>query len=119
MVTATSLDLEAIRKGQEEHDLESLLSTYADDAEVSVVDANNPPSRPKTLRGKDEISAFWSDIMGRGLTHKVESLFAADDRAACRVACEYPDGTRVLCTSICDLENGKIAHEVVLQAWDT
>lgn len=119
MATATNLDLDAIRKGQEAHDLESLLSAYAEDASVSVVDATNPPSRPRTLRGKDEISAFWGDVLGRGLTHKVERLFAANDQAACRVACEYPDGTRVLCTSICDLEAGKIAHEVIVQAWDT
>lgn len=118
MITATTFDIDAIRKGQEEHDLESLLSTYAADAEVSVVDANNPPSRPRTLRGREEIAAFWSDIMGRGLTHKVERLFAADDQAACRVVCQYPDGSRVLCSSICDLEGGKIAREVIVQAWD-
>lgn len=118
MVTATKLDLDAIRKGQEEHDLESLMSTYANDAELSVIDANNPPGRPKTLRGKDEISAFWSDILGRGLTHRVERLFAADDLAACRVVCEYPDGARVVCSSICDLEDGRIAREVIVQAWD-
>jgi ketosteroid isomerase-like protein len=75
MVTATKHDIDAVRKGQEEHDIESLMSTYGDDAEVSVVDANNPPSRPRTLRGKDEIAAFWNDIMGRGLTHKVKRLF--------------------------------------------
>lgn len=118
MVTATNLDLDAIRKGQEDHDTEALMSTYADDAEVSVVDANNPPSRPRTLRGKDEIAAFWSDILGRGLVHKVERLFAADDQAACRVLCEYPNGSRVLCSSTCDLEGGKIAREVIVQAWD-
>jgi hypothetical protein len=117
MATTTTL-IDAIRKGQEGHDLESLLSTYADDADVRVVDANNPPSRPRTLRGKEEIAAFWSDIMGRGLTHRVERLFAADDQAACRVLCEYPNGSRVLCTSICDLEAGKITGEVIVQAWD-
>jgi hypothetical protein len=117
MPTATTF-IDAIRKGQEEHDLESLLSTYADDAEVRVVDANNPPSRARTLRGAEEIAAFWREIMGRGLTHKVERLFAADDQAACRVLCEYPNGSRVLCTSICDLEGGKITSEVILQAWD-
>jgi hypothetical protein len=118
MVTETKLDIDALRKGQEDHDIESLLSTYADDAEVSVVDANNPPSRPRTLRGRDEVAAFWNDIMGRGLTHKVERLFVADDQAACRMVCRYPDGTGVLCSSTCDLEGGKIAREVIVQAWD-
>lgn len=119
MTTAAKLDLEALRRGQEEHDLDALSNAYADDAEVSIVDANNPPSRPRSLRGKEEITTFWKDILGRGMTHKVERLFATDDHGACRVACEYQDGVRVLCTSVCDLEDGKIAREVIVQAWDS
>jgi hypothetical protein len=118
MTIATKLDLEALRRGQEDHDVGALSSVYADDAEVTIVDANNPPSRPRTLRGKEEITALWKEILGRGMTHKVERLFATDDQGACRVACEYPDGVRVLCTSVCDLEDGKIAREVIVQAWD-
>jgi hypothetical protein len=119
MTTAAKFDLEALRRGQEEHDLGALSNVYADDAEVSIVDASNPPSRPRSLRGKEEITAFWKDVLGRGMTHKVERLFAMEDRGACRMACEYPDGLRVLCTSICDLEDGKIAREVIVQAWDS
>jgi ketosteroid isomerase-like protein len=119
MGTTTTLDLDAIRRGQEEHDLEALLSTYADDAEVLVVDATNPPSRPRTLRGQGEVRTFWADVLGRGLTHTVERLFATTEEGACRVLCVYPDGTRVLCSSICDLDDGKIVREVILQAWDS
>jgi hypothetical protein len=119
MATAAKFNLEDLRRGQEEHDLGALSNAYANDAQVSIVDANNPPSRPRSLRGKAEITAFWEDILGRGMTHKVERLFATEDQGACRVACEYPDGMRVLCTSVCDLKGGKIAREVIVQAWDS
>jgi hypothetical protein len=118
-MTAVKFDLEALRRGQEKHDLGALSSLYADNAEVRIVDANNPPSRPRSLRGKEEITAFWKDVLGRGMTHKVERLFATEDQGACRMACEYPGGVRVLCTSVCDLEDGKISREVIVQAWDT
>jgi hypothetical protein len=119
MTTAAKFDLEALRRGQEEHDLGAVSSVYADDAEVRIVDSSNPPSRPRTLRGKEEVTAFWEDVLGRGMTHKVERLFATDDQGACRMACEYPDGVRVVCTSVCDLADGKIAREVIVQAWDS
>jgi len=32
--------------------------------------------------------------------------------------CAYPDGTTVFCMSTIELENGKIARQTVVQAWD-
>ena len=109
---------EAIRKGQEEHETDALLSAYADDAEITIVDTNNPPSRPRKLRGKEEIAAYWRDVLSRGMTHKVESVVEAGDRAAYQVACEYPDGNRVLWSSVAEVRGDRIASETVVQAWD-
>jgi hypothetical protein len=38
---------------------------YADDAQSTTVDASNQPSRPRIVRGKEEIGALWKDIMSR------------------------------------------------------
>lgn len=119
METLGTFDAAAIRRGQEDHDAETLASVYADDAEVRIVDASNPPSRPRTLRGKEEISSYWNDVMSRNMKHTVERLVADDDSAAYQVACEYDDGTRVLAASVAELEGGKISRETVVQAWDT
>jgi hypothetical protein len=119
MTTATKFDVEALRAGQEGHDADAMMSLYSDRAESVTVDANNPPSRPRVLRGKDEIGAHWKDVMGRGMTHKIEKVVIGEDSVAYQVACRYDDGTRVLASVLCDVEDGKIARETVLQAWDS
>ena len=50
--TAGGLDLEALRRAQEEHDLELMVDLYAEDAVLRRVDRNNPPSSPVELRSK-------------------------------------------------------------------
>jgi hypothetical protein len=33
-------------------------------------------------------------------------------------ACAYPDGMKVLSFAMCELKGGKIARQIVVQAWD-
>jgi SnoaL-like protein len=115
----TKFDVEALRRGHESHDADLLASLYADDAESMTVDASNPPSSPRTLRGKDSIAALWRDVMSRGMTHEIQRVVLGADSLAYQVACRYADGTRVLASSVCELTGGKIARETVVQAWDT
>ena len=119
MTTATKFDVEALRAGQEGHDADLMTRLYAEDAESTTVDASNPPSRPRIARGKEEIGALWKDIMSRGMTHEIEKVVTGEDSIAYQVACRYDDGTRVLALVLCDIEDGKIARETVVQAWDS
>lgn len=112
-------DVEALRRGHESHDADLLASLYAEDAESMTVDASNPPSSPRTLRGKDSIAALWQDVMSRGMTHEIQRVVLGPDSLAYQVACRYADGTRVLASSVCELAGGKIARETVVQAWDS
>ena len=57
--------------------------------------------------------------MSRGMTHKVERVVEGENHVAYQVACQYDDGTRVLASGICELTDGKITHETVVQAWDS
>ena len=41
-----------------------------------------------------------------------------EDRVAFNVACEYPDGTRVLAAENLDVCDGKIVRQVEVVAWD-
>jgi hypothetical protein len=41
------------------------------------------------------------------------------DRLAFTQACAYPDGTRVFCSAMIELEQGKIARQTNVQAWDS
>lgn len=114
----TTLDIDALRRGIESSDAALLLSLYADDAELRVIDRVRQPSKPLDLRGKAAIAAYLEDICGRAMTHCVEQVVAGDGQVAFTEACSYPDGTRVFCASMLDTRDGKIVHQVNVQAWD-
>ncbi len=53
MLTKTkAVDGAAIKKAIEGRDGKLLSSFYADDALVRVIDRNNPPSKPREVRGR-------------------------------------------------------------------
>lgn len=112
------LDFEALRRAEEEHDLDSMLALYADDAQILIVNRNTPPSSPFELNGKEEIAEYLSDVFSRQMTHRIENEVVGEDRIAFNVACEYPDGTRVLAAENLYVREGKIARQVEVVAWD-
>ncbi len=52
------------------------------------------------------------------MTHRLESAVADDAHMAFSESCAYPDGTRVFCTAMLDLDHGQIRNQVTVQAWD-
>jgi ketosteroid isomerase-like protein len=113
-----AVDGAAIKKAIEGRDGKLLASFYADDALVRVIDRNNPPSKPREIRGRAAISTFWDDICSRAMTHKVDTTIADGDNLAFTQACAYPDGTKVFCAAMLELKDGQIARQTVVQAWD-
>ena len=114
----TRLTGPALKRAIEQRDAQALSSFYADDALLRVIDRNNPPSRPREVRGRGAISQFWDDICSRAMTHEVASTVSEGDRLAFTQSCGYPDGTRVFLQAMLELEGGRIARHVVVQAWD-
>jgi ketosteroid isomerase-like protein len=108
----------AIKRAIEGRDGALLASFYADDATLSIVDRNNPPSRPREVRGKPAIAGFWDDICSRAMTHEVAFSVAEGDRLAFSQACAYPDGAKVFCLAMIELKEGLIARQTMVQAWD-
>ncbi|CAN7723294.1 nuclear transport factor 2 family protein [Phyllobacterium sp. LjRoot231] len=102
-------------EGRDGHKLASL---YANDAVVQVMDRNNPPSRPREIKGRTAIGTFWDDICSRTMTHKVDTRIAEGNRLAFTQDCTYPDGAKVFCMAFVDLKDGLIARQTVIQAWD-
>lgn len=107
-----------IKQAIEGRDARLLSSLYADDAVLCVIDRNNPPSRPREVRGKAAITTFWDDICSRAMTHRVDESITDGDRLVFSQACAYPDGTRVFCLALCELKDKRIARQTVVQAWD-
>ncbi len=112
------LDFEDLRRAQEQRDLDAMLDLYADDAEIHIVNRNTPPSSPYVLRGKEEIAEYLSDVFGRDMSHSIENEVVGEDRLAFNVACEYPDGTRVLASENLEVRDGKVVRQVEVVAWD-
>jgi ketosteroid isomerase-like protein len=108
----------AIKRAIESRDGRMLASFYADDAELSIVDRDNPPSRPRVIKGRAAIDAYWDDICGRAMTHRVETTVVEGNRLAFTQACSYLAGGKVLALSLLELRDGRIARQIAVQAWD-
>ncbi|MEU5540076.1 nuclear transport factor 2 family protein [Streptomyces sp. NPDC020362] len=118
MGTATAFDTETLRRGIEGKSEGALLSLYAEDAEVRIIDRNTQPSHPKILHGRSQIGEMLQDVYSRDMTHKLDQCIIQGDRAAYSESCQYADGTRVLAESMVTLRDGKIAEQILVQAWD-
>jgi hypothetical protein len=113
-----TLSIPALRRAVEGRDGRALASFYASDAVLRIVDAVNPPSRPLEIKGHDAIAAYYTDVCGRAMTHRVEFGITEGDRLAFTQDCTYPDGKRVFCSATLDLAGGKIVRQLAVQAWD-
>lgn len=112
------ITLPTLRQAIESRDGTTLAGFYADDAVLRVIDQNNPPGKPMEVRGRDAIAAYYDDVCGRTMTHRVEFGVTEGDRIAFTQACTYPDGNRVFCMATFQLADGRILQQTCVQAWD-
>src|SRR3954468_6737299 len=96
----------------------TLIGLYADNAIIRISDRDNPSSAPRELKGKTDIAAYFTDVCGRAMTHEVETGLETPTGVAFTQACAYPDGTKVFCSAMLEMTDGKIARQTVVQAWD-
>jgi ketosteroid isomerase-like protein len=116
--TIPAFDTATFRRAIEERDAALLLTLYADDAELQVVDRTAQPTHPQLVRGRQAIGDYFADVCGRDMTHRIERLFSTADHAAFVQLCRYPGGSQVQCAAVLDLRDGKIVRQSGVQAWD-
>jgi ketosteroid isomerase-like protein len=116
--TTSTFDAGALRRAFENHDAAGLAALYAHDATVELADAQNTPSRPLRLEGREAIRAHLEDVLAREMTHAVDVVAVGEDAVGYSLRCAYPDGTRVLCAATAQLRDGRIIREIGVQAWD-
>ena len=114
----STFDSSGFRDAIENRNAGKLMSYYADDATVRIIDRSRMPSNPLVMTGKAAVAAYFDDVCGRAMTHSVENLIATGDQVAFSENCQYPDGTRVYCGAFLDLVDGKIVQQSQVQAWD-
>ena len=111
-------DFAALRRALERSDAATLAALYAEDAEMTIVDRNRPPSAPMRLLGRPAIAGFWQDVCSREMTHAVGDEVVGPDRIAFVERCAYPDGCAVVSAMTLHLREGRIARHLTVQAWD-
>jgi ketosteroid isomerase-like protein len=116
--TGTAVSLAELKHAIEGRDAKALAAFYADDAQLRIIDQDNPPSKPRELKGKQAIASYFDDVCGRAMTHRVEAGVADGQTLAFTQACTYPDGAKVFCAAMLDLKDGKIIRQTAIQAWD-
>jgi hypothetical protein len=112
------LTVPTLRRAIESHDGMTLAGFYADDATIRIIDQMNPPSRPQEIKGRAAIAAYYDDVCGRTMTHRVDTGIVEGDQLAFTQTCTYPDGKRVFCSSNLELSDGKVVRQISIQAWD-
>jgi len=113
-----SLTVAALKRAIEGRNSRALSGFYSNDAVMHIIDRDNPPSKPNSIVGKQAITAFFDDVCGRNMSHKLLNGIADEKHVAFTQSCAYPDGTKVLCSTMIELKGGKIARQTVVQAWD-
>ena len=103
-----TISLEVLRRAIETRDGAALGGCYADDAVLLIIDQLNPPKQPREIRGHAAVAAYFDDVCGRTMTHKVENGIETADRMAFTQVCRYPDGKGVFCSTTIELARGKI-----------
>jgi ketosteroid isomerase-like protein len=116
--SGTTFDLEALKRGYEEWDIEALLALYAEDVELVQIDRDNPPAAPRVRRGKQVLEGMFEHCAAAGVTATVENAVAGPQRAAATITCEFPGGRKVVANSILEIEDGRIVVERDVQAGD-
>lgn len=115
----TTLTVPTLRQAIESRDGATLAGFYTDDATLRIIDQLNPPSQPQEIKGRAAITAYYDDVCGRVMTHRLDSGILEGDRLAFTQTCTYPDGKRVYCAATIELLNGQIARQISIQAWDS
>ena len=105
------LDFEALRHAIERCDPDLILDFYAEEANLSIVNADVPQASAFELSGKAEIAKHLRAAFGQETSHRVEGEVLGDDRVTFREACEYPDGGLVLVETMLEVRDGKILRQ--------
>ena len=116
--TGTSFDLETLRRGYEEWDIDALVGLYADDFELIQIDRDNPPSAPRTRHGADVLKGMLEHCAAAGVRATVENAVGDERRAAATITCEFPGGRKVLANAIFEIEGGRVIRELDVLSGD-
>lgn len=102
----------------ENRDVDYQTWRYTSEAELCIVDPDNPPCSPLVVRGRPEIRAWLLHADTSRLGLRVTDLVDGGDRVAFTERWHRHDGTAVLATSTAEIDDALIAVRHTIVAWD-
>jgi len=115
--THTTFDIDGLKRAFAAGDVDGVLAYYSKDLEHVEIDAGAPPNAPRTTDFEELGNKLRGAAQG-GVKLSIDNTFVADDRAACTITCELPDGRRLISNTIYDLADGKIVRQFDVQVMD-
>jgi hypothetical protein len=112
------LDFRTLRLAIERCDTDLLLGFYAEEAQLSIVNAEARGSAPFKLCGKAEIAKHLRAAFGQETSHRVEGEVVGEDRVTFREECEYPDGSQHVVETTLEVRDGKVVRQVDVVGMD-
>jgi hypothetical protein len=116
--TPNATDIATLARAIEARDAETITALYAEDATLTLLDRDHPPSNPQILSGRSDIGTYYRDICGRNMDHQVRDAVSTPTGLGYTQLCRYPDGARVVCTSVASVKDGLIVSQTGVQVWD-
>ena len=110
-------DIEALKRAFEAHQVDKVLEFYSSDLDHLEIDAGAPPKSPRRS-GIDYLGDAIQGAAQAGIKLHMENPVVGEDRAACTITCEFPDGRRLVSNTIYDLKDGKIIRQFDVQVTD-
>jgi ketosteroid isomerase-like protein len=110
--------MNALTEAFRRRDAPALTALYADDAECTIVNRNNPPSKRLILRGRSAVGAMIEEMCAREMTHALSDTMVCAGSIAFVTTCRYPDGCVVIGASIATVQGGLITRELSVDCWD-
>lgn len=114
---APQFDLDAFSRALERRDTGYQLSCYAPQADIRIVDPDNPPLAPRVVRGADAIRIWLLAGKVRELDLRVTHQVDGGDRVAFTSRWHYQDGIEGQATSTAELEGGLITSQHTILVW--
>ena len=116
--TAREFDLTTFARSLLRADLDLQIAAYADAAELRIVNPDNPPRLPRTLRGKSEIEAWIRSEPAQRIVVQVSNLIEDGERIAFTEVRRYSDGGHEIAASTAELYDGLITRQLTILVWD-
>ena len=117
-MSQNSPTIAGIRRAVETRDAKSLKALYAANAVLTIIDMDNPPSKPRTIKGVEDIGNFLDDVYSRNMKHTLDQGVVDGKHLAFIEGCSYPEGTNVIASTMAELGPNGIVKQTIVQAWD-